>query len=76
VDGRFLSEFGTSYKRDEVGPFNELKLQMNIYNLAGAQYYSSIGTNGFIASDPTSVSNNTLQVGAPRTITGTFSVKF
>jgi iron complex outermembrane receptor protein len=76
VDGRFLSEFGTSYQRDEVGPFNELKLQLNIYNLAGAQYYSSIGTNGFIASDPTSVSNNTLQVGAPRTITGTFTVKF
>src|SRR5258708_5124221 len=76
VDGRFLSEFGTSYKRDEVGPFNELKLQMNIYNLAAAQYYSSIGTNGFIATDPTSVNNNTLQVGAPRTITGGFTVKF
>lgn len=76
VDGRFISDFGTSYKREEVGPFNELKLQMNIYNLAGAQYYSSIGTNGFIASDPTSVSNNTLQVGSPRTISGMFSVKF
>jgi iron complex outermembrane receptor protein len=76
VDGRFLSEFGTSYHRDEIGPFDQIKLQLNIYNLAGAQYYSSIGTNGFIASDPTSVNNNTLQVGAPRTITGTFSVKF
>lgn len=76
VDGRFLSEFGTSYHRDEVGPFSELKLQLNVYNLAGAQYYSSIGTNGFIASDPTSVNNNTLQVGAPRTVTGAFTLKF
>nr|WP_255550746.1 TonB-dependent receptor [Granulicella sp. dw_53] len=76
VDGRFLADFGTSYTRQELGPLSELKLQFNIYNLAGAQYYSSIGTNGFIASDPTSVGNNTLQVGSPRAFTGTFSVKF
>ena len=40
------------------------------------KYWSSIGTNGFIASDPTSVNNNTLQVGAPRTISGAFSMRF
>jgi iron complex outermembrane recepter protein len=76
VDGRFLSDFGTSYHVDEAGIFSEVKLQFNLYNLAGAKYYSSVGTNGFIASDPSQVANNTLQVGAPRTITGTFSVKF
>ncbi|RRA49979.1 TonB-dependent receptor [Acidipila sp. EB88] len=76
VSGRFLANFGLDYHKDEVGAFDQLKLQLNVYNLAGAQYYSTVGTNGFIASDPTSVSLNTLQVGAPRTITGTFSVRF
>ncbi len=76
VDGRFLADFGTSYQIDEAGIFDQVKLQFNIYNLANAKYYSTIGTNGFIASDPTSVSNNTLQVGAPRAISGTFSVRF
>ncbi len=76
VDGRFLADFGTSYHIDEAGIFDQVKLQFNIYNLANAKYYSTIGTNGFIASDPTSVNNNTLQVGAPRAISGTFSVRF
>lgn len=76
VDGRFLADFGTSYHIDEAGVFDQVKLQFNIYNLANAKYYSTIGTNGFIASDPTSVNNNTLQVGAPRAISGTFSVRF
>jgi iron complex outermembrane receptor protein len=76
VDGRFLAEAGVSYHKDEVGIFDQLKLQFNIYNLADAKYYSTIGTNGFIASDPTSVSNNTLQVGAPRAFSGTFSMRF
>ena len=76
VDGRFLANIGTSYHVDEVGPFDQLKLQFNMYNIVSAQYYATIGTNGFIASDPTSISNNTLQPGAPRTITGTFSVRF
>jgi iron complex outermembrane receptor protein len=76
VAGRFLAEFGTSYHIDEIGIFDQLKLQFNIYNVANAKYYSTIGTNGFIASDPTSVGNNTLQVGAPRAYTGSFSVRF
>jgi iron complex outermembrane receptor protein len=41
-----------------------------------SQYYASVGTNGFIYSDPLSINNNTLQVGAPRTISGTLSVNF
>lgn len=76
VAGRFLGDFGTSYHRDEVGPFDQLKLQLNVYNIASTQYWSTIGTNGFVASDPTSINNNTLQQGAPRTITGTFTMRF
>ncbi|MBB5057213.1 iron complex outermembrane receptor protein [Granulicella aggregans] len=76
VDGRFLADLGTSYHVDEIGPFEQLKLQFNLYNLANAKYYSTIGTNGFVASDPTSIGNNTLQQGSPRAVTGTFTVKF
>lgn len=76
VDGRMLGDFGTSYHMDEVGPFSQLKLQLNVYNLASTKYWATIGTNGFVASDPTSINNNTLQTGTPRTITGTFTVKF
>ncbi len=76
VGGRFLAEFGTGYTREELGAFKQLKAQFNVYNLLNSQYYASIGTNGFVASDPLSVANNTLQPGAPRTITGTLSVRF
>ena len=76
VPGRFLSDFGTSYHIDEVGLFDQLKLQLNLYNLFNNQYWATIGTNGFIASDPTSISNNTLQPGAPVTVTGSFIVRF
>jgi iron complex outermembrane receptor protein len=76
VSGRFLTDFGAGYQRAEMGAFKDLKLQLNVTNLLNSQYYASIGTNGFSASDPQSVGNNTLQVGAPRTISGTFSVRF
>ena len=76
VGGRFLGDFGTSYHVDELGPFDQVKIQLNVYNIASTKYWSTIGTNGFVASDPTSINNNTLQVGTPRSITGTFTVKF
>jgi iron complex outermembrane receptor protein len=76
VGGRFLADLGAGYKAEELGAFKELKAQFNIYNLASEQYYASIGTNGFVASDPQSVANNTLQPGAPRTLVGTLSVRF
>ena len=76
VGGRFLANLGTSYHVDEVGPFDQLKLQLNVINLLSTKYWATVGTNGFIASDPTSISNNTLQPGSPRAVTGTFSIRF
>ena len=76
VGGRFLAEFGGGYERESLGAFKDVKAQVNVTNLLNSQYYSSIGTNGFIASDPLSVNNNTLQVGAPRSLMGTLSVRF
>ena len=76
VGGRFLADFGLGYGREQLGAFKNLKAQLNVSNLLNSQYYASIGTNGFIASDPLSVDNNTLQVGAPRSISGTLSARF
>jgi len=76
VGGRFLADAGAGYKREEIGAFKELKAQINVSNLLDRQYYGSIGTNGFVASDPQSLNNNTLQVGAPRAISGSLSVRF
>lgn len=76
VGSRAVVDFGTSYHRDEIGPFDQLKLQFNIFNLLGNKYWDTIGTNGFVASDPTSVNNNTLQVGFPRAFTGTLTARF
>jgi len=76
VGERMLANFGTSYHFDEVGPFEQLKLQFNVYNIASTKYWATVGTNGFVYSDPMSVGNNTLQTGTPRTISGTFTVKF
>jgi iron complex outermembrane receptor protein len=76
VPGRFLTEFGAGYSREQLGAFKDLKAQFNVYNVLNSQYYASIGTNGFIASDPLSVNNNTLQVGSPRTLVGTLAARF
>jgi iron complex outermembrane receptor protein len=75
VDGRFLSNFGAGYNRGELGPLQDLKLQLSIYNLFGERYYSSIGTNGFVGSDTTGTAD-TLQVGSPRAFGGSLSVRF
>lgn len=76
VGGRFLAELGLGYGRERLGAFQDLKAQLNVINLLNSQYWGTIGTNGFVASDPLSVADNTLQVGAPRTILGTVSVRF
>jgi iron complex outermembrane receptor protein len=76
VDGRFLENFAVGYEREQWGEAKNLKVKFNVYNLANNKYYSAVGTNGFIFSDPLSVNNNTLQVGSPRTISGQVSLRF
>jgi iron complex outermembrane receptor protein len=46
-----------------------------VYNLFDEKYYSSIGTNGFVNTDPTGTVG-TLQVGSPRTFVGSLSARF
>jgi iron complex outermembrane receptor protein len=76
IPDRFLVEFGAGYKREELGAFKDLKAQINVSNLLNSQYYGPIGTNGFAYTNPISNDNPTIQVGAPRTVSGTLSVRF
>lgn len=75
VDGRVLADLGASYECTSDSVLKGLKLQLNVYNLLDEHYYSSIGTNGFAASD-TAGTSQTLQVGSPRTVVGTLSMRF
>jgi iron complex outermembrane receptor protein len=76
VGGRFLADFNTGYNRAELGAFRDLKAQFNVSNLLNAQFYGPIGTNGFGYTNPLTADNPTIQVGAPRTVSGTLSVRF
>ncbi len=76
VDGRWLADFGAGYSREQLGAFKNLRAQLNISNLVGERYFATMGTNGFVLHDPLALGDNTLQVGAPRAISGTLSVNF
>ena len=75
VPDRFLVELGGGYKRANLGAFTDLKAQINISNLMDTKYWASMGTNNFPNNDPQGL-DNTLQVGAPRAVSGTLSVRF
>ncbi len=65
VPSYWLGNLSAGYKLPSAGMFKELSLQLNITNLFDKQYYSTIGSNGFVASDPAGTFA-TLQAGAPR----------
>jgi iron complex outermembrane receptor protein len=52
----------------------DLSLQVNVTNLFDKQYISTIGSNGFQASDPTGTAQ-TLLTGAPRQLFVTLNGK-
>ena len=48
-----------------AGAFKALKLQLQVTNLLDKEYFSTVGSNGFVTSDPNG-NNYTLLTGAPR----------
>jgi len=76
VSDRFLTDLNLGYGKQQLGAFKDFKAQLNVTNLLNSQYWATIGTNGFVYSDPQSVNDNTLQVGSPRAISGTLSIRF
>lgn len=76
IPGRFLADLGLGYSRESLGAFRDLKMQFNVANLLNSTYIGPIGTNGFTATYAQSLTNPTLQVGAPRSVSGSFAVRF
>jgi iron complex outermembrane receptor protein len=74
VPSFWLANLSAGYKMKSLGWMKELSLQVNVTNLFDKQYISSIGTNGFQASDPNGTAQ-TLLTGAPRQVFVTLSGK-
>ena len=75
VDGFWVVDASASYEWKDIAWADAFKLQLNATNLFDKEYFGSIGTNGFVASDPRGL-NYTLQSGAPRQAFLTAEVRF
>jgi iron complex outermembrane receptor protein len=65
VPARTLLNAGAKYRFGELGPVKDASIQLAVTNLANTRYISTVGSNGFTASDPTG-QFQTLLAGAPR----------
>jgi iron complex outermembrane receptor protein len=65
VPAFWIGTLSAGYKLPSMGVFKDLSLQLNISNLFDKQYFSTVGTNGFVTSDPKG-QYTTLLNGAPR----------
>jgi iron complex outermembrane receptor protein len=67
VPAFWVANLSAGYKMRSYGMFKDLSLQVNVTNLFAKQYFSTIGSNGFVNADPTG-SFATLLSGAPRQV--------
>ena len=75
VPSRFLFNASAGYRFASFGLVKQSSLQFNVTNLTDRKYISTLGSNGFVNSDPTGTAQ-TLLPGAPREFTVTFAAKF
>ena len=75
VDAFWLMNASTGYTQKNVAGMKELRAQLSIANLLGKHYFSTVGSNGFMVSDPQGAFATLLE-GAPRQIFATLSGKF
>ena len=75
VRAYWLFNFDLGYRFRQPGLLKGTEAQINVTNLLDQHYVSSIGTNGFVASDPNG-SFQTLQAGPPRMVFFTLKKHF
>jgi iron complex outermembrane receptor protein len=75
VSSRTLFNASAGYRFKAISFVKESSVQLNVTNLTNERYISTIGSNGFVNSDPTGIAQ-TLLTGAPREFTVTFGAKF
>ena len=71
----FVMNAAVGYKRPNIAGMKEFSVQVAVTNLLDKKYFSTIGSNGFVASDA-SGAFATMQEGAPRQLFVTLSGKF
>ena len=65
VEAYTLLNVGVGYRLRSVGSIEEIVFQADATNLTDEEFFSTIDSNGFVASDPAGTAQ-TLQLGAPR----------
>lgn len=75
VDAFMVFNASAGYKAKNVAGMKEATIQMSVTNLLDKKYFSTIGSNGFAASDPQGAFATMLE-GAPRQVFVTLSGKF
>ncbi len=75
VDAFWVADAAVGYEWTGLSWAQSFKLQLNVTNLFDEDYFSSLGTNGFVTSDPNG-RNYTVQNGAPRQAFLTATVRF
>lgn len=74
VPSFWVFSLSAGYKQKNLGFLKDVSVQLNVENLLDKKYFSTIGTNGFAATDP-SGTMMTLMTAAPRQFFVTFSGK-
>ena len=75
VASRLLFNLSAGYRFAPIAMVKESSVQLNVTNLTNRKYISTVGSNGFVNSDPNGTAQ-TLLTGAPREFTVTFAAKF
>lgn len=75
VDSFWVVDATVGYDFGEIGFAQSLRAQLNLTNLFDEAYFATVGSNGFVTSDPDGL-NYTLLSGAPRQAFLTFDATF
>ncbi|MFA6971119.1 MAG: TonB-dependent receptor [Gallionella sp.] len=75
VDAFWLMNASGGYKQKNLIGLQEFSAQLSVTNLLNKKYFSTIGSNGFVVSDPQGAFATLLE-GAPRQVFMTLSGKF
>jgi iron complex outermembrane receptor protein len=75
VPSRVLMNASAGYRFAPFGMIRQSSVQFNVTNLTNRRYIATLGSNGFVNSDPNGTAQ-TLLPGAPREWSLSFAAKF
>ena len=75
IDAFTIVDLSAGIRLEGLPKLNDLEIQLNVTNLFDEEYISTIGTNGFNASDAAE-NAQTFMVGAPQTVSLTLRKTF